>query len=427
MLVSGFQNYTSLGRILDMVERLTGNRVRKETVEVRDSYGRVAAEDVASPSNVPDRARSHVDGYAVVASDLRGASPRSPIGLRLKPPKAVRGGRDSRISSGEAMGVVTGGLLPSGADAVVPVEETTRIGRMVIFTTKSRRGDFCFAAGSDVRRGDVVIERGRAIRAQDIGLLTVIGVATVVVVARPRVALIATGSELTVASKVDDPSMIRESHIPILENLIRENGGEPVVVGIVPDDIGRIASAVELALEESDLVLTLGGTSLGERDLVERALRRVAQGTKIVHGIRIDRGRVAGVAEVRGKLVVMLPGPVQAAMNAFVLLALPSISRLAGKRKATAPTLVARLEADWEARKKFPHFTKVVYVHLEMRKSEFVAYPVVRETESMSILKESNGYVVIPEHTVKLRAGAKVAVRLLPGFSYVKGRFLDEG
>ncbi len=425
-MVHRIHDYASFSRALETIERLTGGRVRMETVGVGNAYGRVAAEGIASPSNVPDRSRSHMDGYAVRAADIRGALPGSPSILRLKGNRHTGGGTRSRIFSGETMSIVTGGPLPSGANAVVPVEETRKVGGTVLFTTGHRRGDFCFTTGSDIRRGDVVIEPGKTIRAQDVGLLTLLGVKTLAVFARPRVALIATGSELTVVSGVRASSKVRESHVPIFENLIRENGGEPVVLGIVPDETRRIASVVELALQQSDMVLTFGGTSLGERDLVERALRRLAP-SQMIHGIRIDRGRVAGVAEVRGKPVVMLPGPVQAAMNAFLLFAVPSISRLAGKRKTTDPVVRARLGGDWAARKRFEHFTKVLYVRLKLGRGGFVAHPLVNETESMSILRESNGFVVVPERTVKLGAGTEVSVRLLPGFSYVRGRFLDEG
>ncbi|MDA4124489.1 MAG: molybdopterin molybdotransferase MoeA [Thaumarchaeota archaeon] len=423
----GFRDYVPLGRALETVERLSRDRSRREEIGVKDAYGRVAADDVSSPSDVPDRTRSHMDGYAALASDLRGASPRTPKALSLKPTRGTGHRRAIRVSSGQTASVVTGGLLPLGADTVVPVEEVKMVGSRVIFTAKSRRGNHCFEAGSDVRKGDILVRRGRTIRAQEIGLLALLGVKTIAVWARPRVALIATGSELVSAFGPDDPSRVRESHTPIFENLIRENGGEPVVFGIVPDDVGRIASALELALRNSDLVLTLGGTSVGERDLVEKALRRVAKGEEMIHGIGMDRGRVAGLAEARGKPVVMLPGPVQGAMNAFVLLALPLISRLAGSRRAREPSVVARLETGWKARKRFQHFTKVMYVSLRRRGKVFVAKPMVRDTESMSILVESNGFVLVPERTVSLRAGADVEVRLLPGFSYLKGGFLEEG
>jgi len=417
-LTGEFSDYTSVSQALRSISEATKPRPRIESVSVRNAYGRVAAEEVVSPINVPDVSRSHMDGYAVVASDLKGSSPHSPMILRLA------AGGVPRISSGETMKVATGGVLPAGANAVVPVEEARKIGHGVLFNTEHREGDFCFSRGADVRKGSRVLRRGATIRAQDIGLLVLLGRATVKVYAKPRVALLPTGSELTDALGAVGGSMVRESHTPIFENLISASGGAPARLGIIPDDVGRIATRVEQALQVSDLVFTLGGTSLGEKDLVEQALRRVSRNSRIIHGIKMDRGRVAGVAEVKGKPLVMLPGPVQGALNAFLLLGIPLIDRLAGRKESALPALTARLAKGWTARRKFAKFTKVLYVSLSMKGGEFVARPLVRETESMTILTDSDGFVVVPEKTVELRAGTRVSVRLLPGFSYVAGRFL---
>jgi len=425
-LVREIEDYVPLGQVQDFIKGLTEGRARKETVGMRDAYGRVAAEDINSPSNVPDRPRSHMDGYALLASDLRGASSRSPRVLLLR-----KSGRTSKeagpIRSGETMRVATGEYLPSGADTVAPIEETGRVGRKVVFKVEHRRGDYCYATGSDIGKGYPVIVAGSTIRAQDIGLLVFLGVGSLQVYSRPKVALVATGSELTSELEVNDPSKVRESHIPIFESLIRENGGEPVIIGVVPDDVDRIASALERGLRTSEMVFTLGGTSLGERDLVEEALRRVDRRSRVIHGIRMDRGRVSGAASVEGRPVLMLPGPVQAAMNAFVLLGIPAIWWLSGRKGGSGPGVVARLKKDWEARKRFARFTKVVYVRLVKGKAGFEAYPVLKDTESMSVLTDSNGYVIVPERTTNLRAGTQVSVSLLPGFSYARGRFLNEG
>ena len=406
------------------MKNLALGKATKETVDSRDAYGRVAAVNVASPTDVPDRPRSHMDGYALMASDLRGATPGAPRVLGLRE-REGSGARMGRLRSGETMWVATGEYLPSGADSVTPVEEAKKVGRKVVFKIERKKGDYCYEVGSDIVKGYQAIVDGRTIRAQDLGMLILLGISSVEVYSRPRIALVATGSELTSSMKESDRSKVRESHLPIFENLIRENGGEPVIVGIVPDDVERIAAALERALRTSLLVLTLGGTSLGERDLVEQALQRVDRRSRIIHGIRMDRGRVAGVAEVKGRLVLMLPGPVQAAMNAFVLMGLPSIWWLSG-RKAMARGVPATLKEDWKARKRFESFTKVVYVRLVVGRQGLEAHPVLRDTESMSVLTDSNGYVVVPERTTSLEAGAQVLVKLLSGFSYAGGRFLDE-
>src|SRR2546422_6884521 len=422
-LVTGFTKYASVGFALETVSRLTKSKLPVETVKTKNSYGRIVSQNILSPINVPDKQRSHMDGYAVAASSLTGASSHSPRVLPLIGGLGFAHHRRRRLSRGQTTGIVTGGELPVGADAVVPVEDAKRAGGKIYFSKEVQKGEFCFPIGVDVKKGTVVIHGGTAVRAQDMGMLALLGIREVRVFARPRVAIIATGNELVDSFDVSDPQRVRESHSPIFENLIRELGGVTSSREIVRDDLGLMSRAVERALGSSDIVLTLGGTSLGEADLVEQTLRRISRKSRIIHGIKMDRGRVAGVAAVRGKPVVMLPGPVQGAMNAFLLLALPLILRIASGADSSA-FVRARLSTGWKARKKFQGFTKVLYVRLERKGEGLLARPIVGDTESISVLTDSNGFVVVPEGIRELWPGEEVSVRLLPGFSYVGGQFL---
>ena len=423
-MVTGFRDYTSVSSALATISRLTRSRNPTETVKAKDSYGRVVAEDVVAPINVPDKQRSHMDGYAIVASSLVGASSRSPKTLSLAEDTHSGVNHSRKIPPGHAMGIVTGGELPAGADAVVPVEDAKISGDKIYFFREAQKGEFCFPIGIDVQKGAVVINAGSTIRAQDIGMLALLGIRTLRVYARPRVAIIATGDELVDSFDTVTSGKVRESHSPIFENLVRELGGVTTLREIVPDNLKLMNDALKRALRTSDTVLTLGGTSLGERDLVEQTLRRISKKTRLIHGIKMDRGRVAGIAAVRGKPVVMLPGPVQGAMNAFLLLALPMILRMTPGPESRA-FVKARLSTGWKARKKFQHFTKVLYVNLERNAEGLRARPVVGQTESISVLTNSNGFVLVPESIRELQAGEEVSVRLLPGFSYVGGQFLS--
>ncbi len=422
-MVTGFTNYTSVSFALETISRLTKSKLPVETVKTKNSYGRVVSKNIVSPTNVPDKQRSHMDGYAVIASSLNGASTQSPKVLSFMGDIDLAHDRRRTISRRQTLGIVTGGVLPPGADAVVPVEDAKMVGGKIYFLKEVRKGEFCFPIGVDVKKGVVVIHAGAAIRAQDIGMLALLGIRELRVFARPRVAIIATGNELVDSFDIGDPRKVRESHSPIFENLIRELGGVTSSREIVRDDLDLICDAVERALGRSDIILTLGGTSLGEADLVEQAIRRISKRSSIIHGIKMDRGRVAGIAAVRRKPIVMLPGPVQGAMNAFVLLALPLIMRMTPGTDSSA-FVRARLSTGWKARKKFQGFTKVLYVRLERKGGGLLARPIVGDTESISVLTSSNGFVVVPERIRELRPGEEVSVRLLPGFSYVGGQFL---
>ena len=421
--VKGFTDYTSVGSALETISRLTKIKLPIESIKTKNSYSRVVPEDVRSPINVPDKPRSHMDGYAVTTSSLVGASSRSPKILSFTGGTGLAQVRRPRISRGQTIGIVTGGELPLGADAVVPVEDTKRSGDKIYFFNEVRKGEFCFPVGVDVQKGAVVIPAGATIRAQDIGILALLGIREIRVFSKPRAAIIATGDELVDPFVRSDPRKVRESHSPIFENLIRELGGVTSLREIVRDNLGLMSETIKRALRTSDIVLTLGGTSLGEADLVEQTLRRISKKSRIIHGIRMDRGRVAGVAAVRGKPVVMLPGPVQGAMNAFLLLALPLILRMTNGKESSA-FVKARLSTSWKARRKFPDFTKVLYVRLEQKGESLEAHPFVGDTESISVLTNSNGFVIVPENIKELRAGDEVSVRLLPGFSYAGAQFL---
>jgi molybdopterin molybdotransferase len=418
-VVEGFTQYTSVELALETIWHLTKSDLSVETIKAKDSFGRIACEDITSPINFPDKERSHMDGYAVSAADLTGVSISSPKTLSL----VTSVDPSFRLSRGETIGIGTGGALPPGADAVVPVEDTEKIGDSVRFTKPVGRGEFCFPIGVDVRKGAVVIRSGNVVRAQDVGMLALLGIRELRVYRKPKVAIIATGDELVDAFDANDPSKVRESHSPIFENLIIEMGGVVSLKEIVGDNIDRMTEAIKRALRDSDLLLTLGGTSLGKADLVEQALGKASTDRRIIHGIRMDRGRVAGVAAVNGKPVVMLPGPVQGAMNAFLLLAVPLLSRMISGAESKS-IIGARLSKDWKARNKFRDFTKVLYVRLEREGDEYEASPIVGETESIRVLTDSNGFVVVPEQVTEFRRGEKVEVRLLPGFSYVGGQFL---
>src|SRR5437870_6169411 len=289
-----------------------------------------------------------MDGYAVAASSLTGASSQSPRVLPLVGGLGFAHLRRRRLSRGRTMRVVTVGEHHVGADTVVPVEDANRADGKIYFLKEVQKGEFCFPIGVDVKKGAVVIHAGAAIRAQDIGMLALLGIRELRVFARPRVAIIATGNELVDSFDITHPQKVRESHSPIFENLIREIGGVTSSREIVRDDLDLMSDAVERALGRSDIVLTLGGTSLGEADLVEQTLRRISKKSRIVQDRKMDRGRVAGVAAVRGKPIVMLPGPVQGAMNAFLLLALPLILRIASGADSSA-FVRARLSTDLKA------------------------------------------------------------------------------
>ncbi len=413
-MVSPVSEYVSVRLALEEVLTLMTKSRRTRTVIVRDAYGEVSAEEVRSPVDVPPFTVSRMDGFAIRSSDTARASEGTPAVLKIVDDVMLGQRPKVKIQSGEAARVATGSFTPQGTDAVVPVEEVSVRGSSIEVRRPAEREGHRFPAGADVREGSVAIRKGSRLRAQDIGLAISLGIRRVKVYRRPRVAILATGSELTDSDL--DGGKTRNSHGPFFAMVARAAGCEPVNLGIARDRKAEILAKLRKGLSSADLVLTTGGTSMGPFDLVDDAVRSLKPGA-LHHGIRMDRGRVTGVAVVRGKPVVMMPGPIQGALNAFVLFALPAIQAVSMAGDETI-RVRARLTRRWEARRRYPDFTKVVYLKLTEGARGLEAEPLSAETESMSLLVRSTAVAVVPEEVRSMEAGQEVEAMLLPGVSF---------
>lgn len=419
------ETYASVGDAYDRLSTLARVLPHADVVRTLDSLGRVLAEDVLPSVNLPPRDVSHMDGYAVNSEDLVLSAESNPA--RLKLVGEVKLGEDTwtHIARGETIKVPTGGYIPGGSDSVVPVEAVRIERNLVVVPKLYPRGTFVYRKGTDVKKGRRVLAKGHELRPQDVGLLLSLGIPEVKVYRKPRVAIIATGDELAESGEEVKTGKTPNSHGYVFSKFVEMMGGEPLDLGIVKDSARRIARKIERALKEADMVLTIGGTSLGSLDLVRQALGRFVRQSQIIHGIKMDRGRVAGVTVIRGRPIVMLPGPIQGAMSAFVLFVAPMIRALGGHNLTERSPLKAKLSEDWQARQRFAYFTKVMYVKATITGGDIMARPIVGETESMTVLTKANGYVIVPEEKTEIRRGESVDVHVLPGFSYLGDRFLD--
>jgi len=298
---------------------------------------------------------------------------------------------------------------------VVPIESAEVKGRQVRVGLSVATGKYVYSAGQDIRRGELVLATGHRVRAQDVGILVSLGLRSVSVRKRVRVAVMATGNELTPASRPRKGKTV-ESHSLIFLRLTEALGCVAIDLGIARDDPKKLQASLVGAFSRSDFVVTLGGTSAGKRDLVVGAVSGL-QPEVLVHGLRLDRGRVTGLASVRGKPVLMLPGPIQAAANAFLIVGVPIIGALSGSKQAGL-VVPCVLGTKWVARERFSDFQKVVYVKLKAG-AQAVAEPISGETESMKLLADADGYFVVPENVKKMEKGSRVVVTLVPGFSFV--------
>jgi molybdopterin molybdotransferase len=424
-------SYVSVKKARRVLEQfvLHNRMLNDETIYVRNCYKRVLAKDIVADKDIPPFDSSHMDGYAVKSEDINYASEQSPVVLRVKqekiqPMKAVP--PDYILQSQEAFYINTGGYLPRGANTVVPLEDTLASNRKgeVRIIKALPAGSFVYPRGRDVRKDHEVLRRGRILRPQDIGLLDSLYITKINVFRRPRVAIISTGSELTNNKKNVKSGKVLENHSRVISKLVEEVGGISFSMGIVPDDLIKIRNEIEKAISLSmDLILTLGGSSMGEYDLVEAAIKSMGVPQIFFHGVKLDRGRVTGVAISEGRPIIIMPGPIQGAINAFIIFACPIIKLLSGQSVGKLITVDARLSQEWVARKRFPNFLKVVYVHLRSKASgEYVAECIPGDTETLTTFTGSDGYIIVDEKTTCIKPGARVKVNLLPGLSYVNGQ-----
>ena len=332
-------------------------------VAVPDAAGLVLAEAVAAPADVPPFANTAMDGYAVQAADTKGASEASPVRLPVVAEVAAGHPASHALDAGQAMRIFTGAPMPDGADAVVMVEATERLddGAAVAIRTEVEPGLHVRPAGDDLRAGDAVFEPGEVLTPGHLGVLAGIGATQVRAIPRPRVGVLSTGDELVPPGRPLGPGQIHDSNRLTLLELVREAGGAPVDLGLVPDDEAAITASIQQGAATCDLLLTSGGVSMGDIDLVKVVLDRVGEMRWMQIAIRPAKPFAFGLVGERPTPVLGLPGNPVSSMVAFELLARPAVRRSAGHADVVRPATPALAGEDLRRRPDGKvHFVRVV-------------------------------------------------------------------
>jgi molybdenum cofactor synthesis domain-containing protein len=371
-----------------------GGRLPAETEPVGPALvGRVAAADVVAAEAVPAFANSAMDGFAVRSADVAAA----PVELRVVATTLAGAGPAAGIGEGEAVRIMTGAPVPPGADAVVMIERTEPVDGAVRILEAVAPGTHLREAGDDVRPGDVVATAGTVLNAGHVGVLRTVGVASVDVVQRPRIGVVSTGDEL-----VDDPSaslapgQIRDSNRATLLALVAGAGGEPVDLGLARDDKDAITAAIRAGASSCDAVLSSGGVSMGDVDLVKEVLDLIGDMRWMQVAIKPAKPFAFGLVD--GVPVFGLPGNPVSSMVSFELFARPAIRRMAGvpedrlgrpRVRAVAPDGVRR-RPDGKV-----HFDRVVVSvganGLEARSAGS------QGSHNLTAMAAANGLAVVPD------------------------------
>ena len=406
----GFMRLTPVDEALKtFLEALKPKPLGVEEVPSEEAFGRVLAEDVLAPVDAPGFDRSAMDGYAVRAEDTFGASPTSPALLRVVGRVETNLPPELRVGSGEAVEVSTGSPIPPGADAVVMLEHARRVGDRLEVYRPVASWENVDRAGMDYRRGSVVLRRGRMLRAQDVAALLMLGVASVRVYRRPRVALLSTGDELVESFSDLAPGRVVDVNRPMLKLLLSSMGCVPVDLGISGDSVEEVSERVSKGLRGADALIVSGGTSVGRRDVVPEALERLGADV-VVHGVAMSPSRPTLLAVASGKPVIAMSGPPAAALMCFEVFARPVLARLMGVEGYVRPHVRARLSRRAPSRLGVRSYVRV---KLTQGPEGLLAEPVAaRGSGLLSTVAGADGYVVVPEDRDGLEAGELVDVYL---------------
>jgi molybdopterin molybdotransferase len=392
-------------RILSFVHRLPA-----ESVPILDALDRVLAEDVLADSDVPPLDNSAMDGFAVRAEDVSGASREQPARLRVVGELAAGQTTDQVVGAGEALRIMTGAPVPQGADTVVRFEDTRTDDGHVEILVPVKQGRNVRYAGEDVRRGSVVLHAGSIVRPQEVGMLANVGRTTVQVIRRPRVAILATGDEVVPIDAQPGAGKIRNINSYSNAAQVRRHGGVPLLLGIARDQSAELGGKIREGLDAgADLFVTSGGVSAGDFDLVKKVL--AAEGQIDFWWVNMKPGRPMAFGTIGGIPLLALPGNPVAAMISLELFGRPAIRKMMGYTDWEWPAVTARLR-DAVARKD----NRRHYLRVRLQPGADGVEAVLTGDQGSGILTsmvQADGLAVIPEDCDHLPAGSPVKVLLL--------------
>jgi molybdopterin molybdotransferase len=397
-------------RILDAVSPLEPG-----DIPLLDALGLVLASDVVSTVNIPPFRNSAMDGYAVRSLDTSGASSSQPAQLTVIAELAAGYPSEVTVESGQAVRIMTGAAMPDGADAVVRFEETDEIGpeasrdrRAVQIHIEAKPGENVREAGEDVRAGTTVLKAGTVLRPAEIGVLASINQSRVRAHRRPRVGILSTGDEVIGLGPELRPGQIRDANSYTLAAMVKHYGGEPVVLGVARDTIEDLRTKLS-ATRGVDLLVTSGGVSLGDYDMVKQVLQ--AEGEIGLWQVRIKPGKPLAFGRIGTTPLLGLPGNPVAAFVAFEQFGRPALLKMLGRTDWQPLTVKARLLTDQENRGQRRHFVRGI---LERRGDTYVVGPSGSQGSAvLSSVARANCLIVVPESWEYAEAGSIVDVQLL--------------
>ncbi|HVM27505.1 MAG TPA: gephyrin-like molybdotransferase Glp [Mycobacteriales bacterium] len=376
-----------------------------------DAHGCVLAEDLVAPADLPGFDNSAMDGYAVRSDDVASASDGSPVVLPVTGDVAAGPASPLRVMPGVCVRIMTGAMMPNGADAVVPVEHTDGGVAQVVVHRSARPGQHVRRAGEDVKAGENVLPAGTHLGAVQVGMAAATGRSRLIVRPRPRVVVVSTGSELVDPGEPLGPGRIVDSNSPALTAAALEAGAIAYRVGIVPDDPRRLADTLEDQLVRADVLVTSGGVSVGAYDVVKEVLSRL--GTVRFDEVAMQPGKpqAFGTIGPDETPVFGLPGNPVSALVSFEAFVRPALRRMLGATPIERPRVRA---AATEALRSPSGRRSFLRVALEVRDGAYVVTPVSGAgSHLLAGMSRANALAMVPEDVEEVPAGGAVEVLVL--------------
>ncbi|AMM53832.1 molybdenum cofactor synthesis domain-containing protein [Pyrococcus kukulkanii] len=376
--------------------------VEVEEVDLANALGRIVAEDVYSPIDVPPFDRATVDGYAVRAEDTFMASEASPV--KLKVVGEVHAGEvpSIELGKGETVYISTGAMLPKNADAVIQFEDVERVNDEIIIQKPAYPGLGVMKKGADIEKGKLLIKKGTKLTFKETALLSAVGIHKVRVFKRPRVAVISTGNEVVLPGQELKPGQIYDINGRAITDAVNELGGEGIFIGIAQDNRDSLKELIERAIEVGDLIILSGGASGGMRDLTASVIEEL--GEVKVHGIAIQPGKPTIIGIVKGKPIFGLPGYPTSCLTNFTLLVAPLLLKSLG-REGKVKKVKAKLKHKVFSVKGRRQF-------LPVKLEGNIAVPILKGSGAVTSFIDADGFIEIPENVESLDEGEEVEVTL---------------
>lgn len=381
-----------------------------EYVNIENCLNRIIAEDIYSNIDVPEFNRSTVDGYSIKVEDSHGANESIPSIINILGKVNMGEVIKSSIRSGESYYVPTGGMVPEGSNGMIMIENTEKLDESTLLLYKPiSEGENIIYKGDDIKKGELALEKGRKINTEVIGVLAALGLAKVPVYSKAKFYIISTGDEIISIEEELSLGKIRDVNSYTLSALIKNIGGEVVGKSIVKDVYELLKSEVEKALEISDIVIISGGSSVGTKDYTHKVIDSFNGKGVLFHGLAIKPGKPTIVGEANGKMICGLPGHVVSSIIVFKAL-LEYFIREKLRTKEITPRVKAIINHNFPSN---PGLVTYQMVKLREEDGVFYATPTFGKSGMISLLSNSQGYIIIGAHEEGIYKGEEREVFLL--------------